>query len=261
MYKNNLQITPPQRLVRGFKGILSSAIKCCLTTLCFCIFVSFNFINAETQKERISRMQKSVITKENGDVIIPFDNKTIPDVQFQGISYFQDLFLPLIYNIAPDLDYQKLAKTMEKADFKPWEKMPPYLGKYLKKELQNKIKYVEETKFNPKKIRELINKGTVVIIQYSNFDSSLENTLIKRTKERENLDTKEELEENLKQNTTDLKSQKFKSGYNHPFLLLACNKYTNEFYQKSIGPQPSIWFTEEELLKIPVIIRYYELLP
>ncbi len=95
------------------KYTLVTLIKCCLL---ICVLFSFNTTNAETQKERIERMQKSVIVKENGDVLIPYNNLNLPSVSFDGdagVNYMKQLFLPIIFHIAPDLDYQKLLKTME----------------------------------------------------------------------------------------------------------------------------------------------------
>ncbi len=253
MNKNKLAISQ--------KNILSKILKCFLIV---CIFFSFNFANAETQKERIERLQKAVIFKENGDVIIPFDRNNVPDTDFSEIIHvFKQAFLPVIYQIAPDLDYDNLAKALKKADLDHWEKIPAFLGKYLRKELKTNVKYIEETKFNPKKIRELIDKGIIPIVRIKKFSKSNNDIFDLRNKSREGLYTKEELFENLNKHQVDLKLEKFKEGATFPGAMIAYNKYTKEFCYTGGGTYQNQlwWYTEEELSKSFVGIRYYELLP
>ncbi len=240
----------------SIKGLLGSLLKCCLIV---CILFSFNFVNAESQKERIERMKAFVTVQENGDVSIEYDRKK-PEMEISEKTayHFAQLFLPLIYRIAPDMDYDKLAKAMSKEIMYPWWKVPPYLGNYLKKELQGKVKYVDEKKFNPRKMRELIDSGMPVMIEFGFFQKEEVNkTVQKRSNARKSLFTKEEFEENLKTNFVDVKREKIRKGLSHPSPLLAYNKFTKEFF--IVGYD--YWLTEEELLKLEVSVKYYELLP
>ncbi len=150
---------------------------------------------------------------------------------------------------------------MEKGEFDRWWKVPPFLWAYLKKELKVNIKFVEEKRFNSRKIMSLLDKGTIVIIEFYGYNSEGSAILKSRNEARLDLDTKEEFAENLKKNFLDQRKYKPNNKAGHPEAMIAYNKYTKEFCIKAgFGEGKLLWYTEEELLKITHVIRYYELL-
>ncbi len=235
------------RLISRVECTFNLIAKC---GLIICIFFSFCFANAETQKERIERLKKTVSTSDNGDVMIYYNNRNQPNVSYDDHSYIKPLFMPLIFHIAPDMDYEKLVKAMEKTEFRGWWTVPPFLGAYLKKELRVNIKYVEESKrFNSRKIMSLIDDGTIIVVCTFKFNSESYPTFKQRNKARFDLETKEDLAENLKKFPIELRKEKLKNGISHPETIIGYNKHTKEFCVKT-GPGEVFWYTEEEMSKM-----------
>lgn len=262
MNKTYLKIIRKKNCLFSTLGSFFFALKKCLF-LAALICVSFALTaQAETQKERIERMQKAVVVKDNGDVFIPWDRKLVPDFDFSDIDYLNtSIYMPIMFYIAPDMDYEKLFKALGKSGAKKEDDIPPFLGKYLRNELKSNIKYVEETRFNAEKIRKLIDKGTIIAISIGKLNKEGEDIIVKRARARADLDTKEEFEENLKNNLVDLRKLSDKNGLHHWHILNRYNKFTKEFCLQGPHHLNIFLYAEEEISKLRLVMRYYEILP